>query len=391
MQPLSPRDVSLRSTALALAIGSIALLILGLQPILLGQLFAAQVVTIQGIGLIAMGEIVALGLGVVLADAFLPLSRAWRIAALASLTIMVLDGITCLIDGDLPMAAVRTMAGLPEGILVWLTTSIIVRSHNPDRLAAVFMVAQTLSQAIVAALFTGVVVPMAGWQGGFAVLAALSLLPCMLARSLPQRLRPLHSQSSAGMRWSFTSLLPLTLAFLQMASIGSLWAYLEPLGLAYGLHDQDVGGVVSLVLMMQVCGGIVAIFTVRRLNTRLILALGTVALGGIALTLLQLDKPSLALFSMLLAAFGFTWLFIMPFHIVLAFIVDPSGRVAVLVPAAQLLGSAFGPLIVSLAVQDDNALLVPVFSAGFAMLALVLKTLGHIPLSRQAALLENTP
>ena len=73
---------------------------------------------------------------------------------------------------------------------------------------------------------------------------------------------------------------------------------------------------------------------------------------------------------MLCAAFGFVWLFMMPFHIGLALRVDPAGRVAVLVPAAQLTGSAFGPLVVSLIVVGDDAGPAPFVSAAFALVAL---------------------
>jgi len=66
------------------------------------------------------------------------------------------------------------------------------------------------------------------------------------------------------------------------------------------------------------------------------------------------------------------WLFMLPFHIGLAFRVDASGRLASLVPAAQLLGSAFGPLVASFIVEGENASAVPMLSAGFAVAAGVL-------------------
>jgi len=59
----------------------------------------------------------------------------------------------------------------------------------------------------------------------------------------------------------------------------------------------------------------------------------------------------------------------MPFHIRLAFRADAAGRVAVLVPAFQLLGSAFGPLVASLIVTGDDARPVPLVCASFAVLA----------------------
>jgi hypothetical protein len=43
-----------------------------------------------------------------------------------------------------------------------------------------------------------------------------------------------------------------------------------------------------------------------------------------------------------------------------------------LVPAAQLLGSAFGPLTASFIVEGENAGSVPLLSAGFAVAAALL-------------------
>jgi len=51
--------------ALTLAVGSAALLMLGLQPILLGELAERQVITLEGLGMVATVEIFALGVGVV--------------------------------------------------------------------------------------------------------------------------------------------------------------------------------------------------------------------------------------------------------------------------------------------------------------------------------------
>ncbi|MBN0987640.1 MFS transporter [Amphritea pacifica] len=389
MKTLAATTMSFGSTLTALSIGSVGLLILGLQPVLLGQLLTTGVVSIEGVGLVAMGEIISLGLGVLLADRYLPLSRTWRIATLASLLIVGFNALACAVHGDLAMTIVRAITGLAEGILVWLTTSIIVRSRHPDRLAALFIVVQTLSQAVVATLLSTAVIPRTGWQGGFMVLACLSLIPGLLARTLPQHLQPLPTQASGGIRWSITTLLPLVIAFLQMAAVGSLWAYLDPVGAAFGFSTDQIGTVVSEVLILQVLGGITATITVRYLNPRLVLFLGSLVLGGIALILTNLAHPSFTTFAMLMALFGFTWLFIMPFHLGLAFMVDSSGRVAVLVPAMQLLGSAIGPLTVSLMMNENNVLVVPLFSGAFALFALSLKLLGHKPLSRQLGLREN--
>ncbi len=367
---------SLRQISAALLVGSSALLMLGLQPLLLGEMVARQVITLEGVGIVAMGEIISLGLGVLLGDALLPLSRYRLIMVLAALLVALLDAATCFGTGDVQLVSLRAAAGLAEGVLVWVTTSIVVRSFKPDRLAAVFIVIQTLSQAGIAALLAMLIVPRAGWQGGFALVAGISLLVCLLVRYLPGELKPLRTDDMGGVSWSFTTMLPLIIAFLQMAAIGSLWAYLEPLGKAIGYDDRGAQTLISAVLIMQVLGGSLAIFAVRRLSTRMTLTAGAIVLATVAYSMHQLALGSLVPFAILLMAFGFTWLFIMPFHIGLAFIIDPSGRVALLVPAMQLLGSAMGPLIASFMVQGDEVGTVTLVSSSFAIFAIAILLSG---------------
>jgi DHA1 family inner membrane transport protein len=129
--------------------------------------------------------------------------------------------------------------------------------------------------------------------------------------------------------------------------------------------------VISGVLLMQVVGGSVAALVVRRVAAVAALVAGAVVLAAIAVGIHLLPAGGMVRFALLCAAFGFAWLFLMPFHIRLAFRADAAGRVAVLVPALQLLGSAFGPLIASLIVTGEDARPVPMVSAAFAALALV--------------------
>lgn len=367
---LTPPPSPLQSCA-ALLIGSIALLMLGLQPILLGELVTTRVVTMEGVGIIAMGEIMALGLGAALGDAILPLARYRLIAVLAAIAAAVLDAATGTAAGDGELAALRAVAGLAEGVLVWVATSVIVRSRTPDRLAAVFMVVQTVSQSAAAASLAWWIVPRGGWQGGFQALAVITLLPAVLVLGVPARLAPLHATAAGKFKWAVAAALPLVVAFLQMAAIGSMWAYLEPLGLGVGFDAQGAQTVISEVLFLQIAGGVAAVMLVRRFAAAPTLSIGAVVLATAAGGIYLLPAGATSKFMLLCAVFGFAWLFLMPFHVALAFRIDPKGRVAMLIPAAQLLGSAFGPLTASLIVVGDDASPVPLLSVAFALAAAI--------------------
>jgi len=369
MSPNHAPELTLGQIFAALAVGTIGVLMIGVQPILLGELVEAKQVSLEGVGIVAMGEIVTLGLGVVLGDALLPWSRLKLITIVAAVLASILDLLTLAAVGDAQLTAVRMAAGLAEGVLIWGTTGVVVRTSNPARLSGIFFVIQTIAQAALGALLANLVIPHAGWRGGFMLLGGLTLLPCVLAFKQPPRLAPLASPVVSGFRWSAATILPLLVVFMQMATLGSFWAYLEPLGKAAGLNAQAAQTLIAGVLVMQVVGGIVATVAVRRLPVVPALVAGSAVLALITSTVYGLPSGSTLRFAIACALFGFVWLFLLPFHIGLAFRADPSGRLAVLVPAAQLLGSAFGPLMASLVVQGDDASAVPMISAAFAVAA----------------------
>lgn len=368
-----------RPLAAALSIGAIALLILGVQPIVLGALVEQRLITLPGVGVVAMGEIIALGIGVALGDALLPVSWQRATAIVAALLAAALNLATVQAQGDTAFVALRAAAGLAEGVLVWVATVSIVRAATPDRVTAVFMVLQALAQIALAAALALWVLPAAGWKGGFVAMAATCLLVLPLAAALPAAASQAPAAgaqctttATARLRWSPATLAPLLVAFLQMSAIGALWAYLEPLALRAGLDAHAAQLQTSWVLGMQIVGGLAAIYWVRRLSVTATLTLGSLALCLVAAAMYRVPGAPALGFAAVCVAFGFAWMFLMPFHVGLALRADAQGRVAVLVPAAQLIGSACGPLLASLLLHADDPAPVPLVGLGFAFAAALL-------------------
>ena len=206
----------------------------------------------------------------------------------------------------------------------------------------------------------------------FAALGATALLAILLSLALPASLRPILETGDAAFHWSFSRVRVLLVMFLQLAALGAFWAYIEPLGQAAGLGEAAAHTLVSAVLMVQVVGGCAALALLKRLPSAAALTLCSTVLFLVMALELGVGAGNTRAFFALCVPLGFVWLFMLPFQIEHAFDADRSGRLAGLVPAAQLLGSAVGPLTASFAVTGDDAGRIPYLSASYALLAFVL-------------------
>ncbi|MBV8593342.1 MAG: MFS transporter, partial [Caulobacteraceae bacterium] len=136
--PLAPG-----AAAACLAVGVNSLLVLGVQPVLLGALADEGRLTAAGIGQAATTEALAMGL----ATALLGLIRAPRglrlIGGAASAALAMADLVTTAASG-LGVILLRAAAGALEGVLLWIAVSMIARTRTPERWAGVFFTVQTL-------------------------------------------------------------------------------------------------------------------------------------------------------------------------------------------------------------------------------------------------------
>jgi MFS transporter, DHA1 family, inner membrane transport protein len=366
-------------TFAALTAGCTALLVLGLQPALLGSLVDQHRISMEGVGMVAMGEIFALGIGTVMAEKWLPLNHLRAVAVLASLLLIAINLLTLTAHGDLVCVLWRVAAGLAEACLFWIATMIIVRSPQPDRLAGVFLTVQTSVQAVAALLLAKVSIAWLGWGEAFVLLAVLCALPLLVAARLPARLGS-HTEEIQPSLVSWTGFFSLLVPFLHMSAMGALWAYFEPVVDAAGI-GISINVLAALVLFMQIVGGAVAAVVVRRGKVLHALVISALAFSATGIVMHRLPLHSTWAFTALCVVFGFLWLFQMPFHIRLAFDIDPRGRIAMLVPPAQLVGTGFGPLVTSFSVHGNDVQHVPLLAAGFSacvVVAVMLVKLGAV-------------
>jgi hypothetical protein len=344
--PLGPLAV-----AGVVGVGVNSLLAPGLFPVLLGALGDEHRLSVQGIGVAAMIELLAMGVVTGLAGVYLPARNLRLIGVIGCLLLAALDAGTAQATGW-SILGWRGAAGATEGVLLWITVGMIARSATPERWAAVFFTSQVVAQFAVSVAFAALVLPRFGAAGGFLSLAACSVLSIAFAVVGPKLYAGLLAgQASAGAP-PFRGWVALIASLVVAAASGAIGVYLEPFAIQAGLSPGVARTAVAVSLAGQVIGGGAATALAGRVRYFHVFLVGSAFLI-VCWGVFAMRVPA-AVFIAANAVSGFVGLILAPFLVPMTIEADPSRRAAMQSGGAQLLGSAFGPLIAAFVVTERN-------------------------------------
>lgn len=358
-RPSAPQIVALISCGVA------GLMIAGLQPLLLGGLAEAGRVSGNQLGQVATAELLCMGLTAGIAGSVLEARHVKLIALIAFAALGAADFVTPLVGAD-ALLPLRAAAGVPSGLLVWITISLIARTPTPERWAGAFVTSQTLAQLLIALILSAFVMGAYGVDGGFRTLAAYCALNAIAVLFLPEELAPLPRAATAGLP-NARGWIALAVSFLFLGATSGTWVYIERIVDQAGHPPALAGQAISLSLAFQVAGGLTATFLAGRIHW--FRALLICAIIDLAIFLAFATMPGATLLLALTAALGFIWLFATPFLVPLTIEADPTRRAALLIGGAQLVGGSLGPLFASLCVTDTDVRGALAFSATFVTAA----------------------
>ncbi|MDR3513031.1 MAG: MFS transporter [Caulobacteraceae bacterium] len=377
---IGPRP-SLLEAASVMYVGVVGIMIAGVQPLLLGALQAEGRLTAAQLGHAATGELLTMGIVAGLAGGLLKAERLRWIGLFAGLALAAIDAATLKTSGEVVTLA-RAAAGIPSGVLLWITIGMITRAPRPERWSGVYLTLQTLAQFLVSLWLTGIIVARYGANGGFLALAAISALAGLAALAGPDRYVPLAHANGPGGLPSARGAVALAACFLFLAFIVAVWVYAEPLSHQAGHGPQVFGYAVSISLICQVAGGAAATVLAGRLPW--FWTVLACAIADLVLLALFASLPGPGVFLLASGVFGFIWLFVLPFLVPMVIEADPSRRAAMLLSGAQLLGGSLGPLMASLVVSDVDARGAVAFGAASLVVAVVIVAGLHLRPPRHA-------
>jgi hypothetical protein len=355
----------------AIGLGVNSLLALGVVPVLLGALVDEHRLSAPDIGLAAMAELLTMGVVTGLAGMWLKPHRLRLIGALASLALVAAD-LRVLGAGGSSILALRALAGAAEGLLLWITVGMIARTVTPERWAGAFFTSQVLAQLGLAIVLAVWIMPRFGANGGFAALAAASLLGVAPALVCPRRLAPLPTARGEGGAPPIRGWIALGAILIYVSANGAVSVYLQPLAHQAGLTADVARTALWVSLIAQVMGGAAATALAGRVRYFTVFMITTLAFLVVWYVFARQDPAWLFIGANALA--GLVFLLLAPFLVPMIIDADPSRRAAMQSGAAQLLGAALGPLLAALIVGDGDVrgvlwLALGLMLAGLAMVA----------------------
>ncbi len=335
----------------AIGVGVASLLALGVLPVLLGSLADEHRLGAADIGLAAMAELLSMGVVTGLAGMALKPRRLRLIGVLALIGLVASDLAVLGASGP-PILALRAAAGAMEGLLLWITVGMIARTVTPERWAGVFFTSQVFAQLALAVVLALWVMPRFGANGGFAALAAASLVGVAPALTGPRRFAALQTSSGQGGAPPPRGWIALGALLIYISANGAVSVYLQSLAHQAGLSADVARTALWTSLVAQVAGAAAA--TALAGGVRYFTVFLITSAAFLIVWYVFSRQASAWLFIAANALGGLAFLFLAPFVTPMIIDADPSRRAALQSGAAQLLGAALGPLLAALVVGDRD-------------------------------------
>jgi hypothetical protein len=375
-------DLTFAEAASTQSFGVVSLLFAGVLPALLGALFDEHRLSAAGFGWVAALEALSMGGATALAGMILPARHLKLIGLMATIVLAGID-FACVGASGTAVLVLRALAGLAEGILLWITVGMIARSETPERWAGVFFTASTAAQLALALSFAFVAIPRFGADGGFALLGATTLLGIAGVLACPNRYGALPGTHGAGGAPPFRGWVALFATLFFVASSGAVGIFLQPLAHQAGLSADVARTALWTSLAAQIAGAMTATAVAGRVRYfTAFLAGSAVFLGTWAV--FSVHAPAWAFIAANTAG-GFASVFVAPFLVPMTIEADPSRRAALQSAGAQLFAGALGPLAAARIVSDNDVHGALALGVAFLLVGMSVITSLHVLAVRDRA------
>jgi DHA1 family inner membrane transport protein len=350
--PGTPAPTTTATVIAGLFLGTVAFMITGIQPVLLGALTQAGRLSEAMLGRVAWAEVVALALASAIGPRLLRFGSAQRTIAAACLSLALADAVVYLSHDTQLLIVSRVIAGLMEGLLLATTNIAITRGRHPERLSALFLMVSAIPQVAASYLLPSTVIPRFGADAGFGVLSVLAIAGVAVAFLLGNEIQAAPPRRTGAQVWTPAVLIGLLGVILQNAGNGAGWEYQARVGENLHFSGQVVGTAIAADLIFQIIGTFAVAWIAWRLSFRVVLMLGSLVQAAILVAMGRVHTPYG--YISICAVFGMMWLGVNPYQVSLLVHLDRTRQAALLLASLQLVGFGTGPLICSFFVRPGN-------------------------------------
>lgn len=350
--------------ALGIFVAASALVLMGVQPILVG-LFSDQLhLDLQENGWVLAIEQFGGAAGALLgywAAARFRWTYSIALFCAAGALINIWSGVL----GDYPeLMVARFASGLTTTLAYTVALCFLAQTTKPDKIFGLLMVVQTAFFSIDAVLLPY----LRAHFGYFAAITSSALwigAACLGALGLPAHGR--GTLASGDSKQATRNIRPkvgaaaLIGAFLLQLSIFAVWGFLEKIGRNNGLSDEQIGWGIGIGVLGGIPGGVLPSLLGERFGRLPVIAAAVLTLMISYVALGQrLGFPSYVLWISIL---NVGWVLGLSYYMGLTVTHDPDGRYTRLISFSQILSAGLGPACSALVIRGDN--LAPIFVVAF--------------------------
>jgi predicted MFS family arabinose efflux permease len=334
-----------KSVAAAVALSCIGVFGILAAPILAQSLQAGLQFSPEQVGQIVAAEIFGGALASLVATLWIR-SVNWRLAALVGIAVVIgANLLSSLQSTPGALTALRLLAGFAgQGTAFAVAIGIINDSSNHDRNFA-FSIAAQVTVGILTLLILPPLAKTYGVGGVLVPLAVLAALALPLLAWVPagssRQAGP--DAAGAGRASSMPAIAALAVLLIWCTGLGGIWTFLISIGEAGGLDPARAGQAIAISTGIAISGALFASWLAGRGGRLVPVSIALLVQTG-AILLLQGDMGFVR-FAVTAAVFQCFWNFTGPYLMGTVAANDPTGRISVLIPAAQTGGFALGPFI----------------------------------------------
>ncbi len=349
-----------------------------LMPLVVGAFSDSGLFSEQQVGFLTAADVA--GILIASMSAFFWVRRVnWQRGMQISLLLFILMNLLTLLTNDFAiLLVVRFLAGLGCGIGYSIALAALGDRANPDKAFGAMVTVQVVFGTIGFWVLPYITASY-GYQGMFQFFNLFLLLALMLISiSSPAD----EKQQGETLPPLGRVYLPVLLVFLGVVAYyfaqGTVWAYLERIGVAAGLSVAEVGAILGWGFAISACGSVLAAKVVAVLGRNASLWLTAVLQLACLLALYVMAEPHIWLiYALATVVYQIFWSFIIPIMMGIFSDADKSGRLIVFCVTAFKVGLVMGPPVAAAVVSHVGVLQVLWLGAVAIVLSVVLLHLAN--------------